>query len=52
VYRRGRRIGQFNDVQRGVDEAQLVIEAHADQIGRLNADPVDGYLLLEKQMMK
>lgn len=40
VYRRGRRIGQFNDVQRGVDEAQLVIEAHADQIGRLNADPV------------
>jgi hypothetical protein len=40
VYRRGRRIGQFNDVQRGVDEAQLIIEAHADQIGRLNADPV------------
>lgn len=40
IYRRGRRIGQFNDVQRGVDEAQLIIEAHADQIGRLNADPV------------
>ena len=40
VYRRGRRIGQFNDVQRGVNEAQLIIEAHADQIGRLNADPV------------
>ena len=40
VYRRGRRVGQFNDVQRGIDEAELVIEAHADQIGRLNADPV------------
>jgi hypothetical protein len=40
VYRRGRRVGQFNDVQRGVDEAELIIEAHADQIGRLNADPI------------
>lgn len=40
IYRRGRRTGQFFEVERGKAEAGLVVQAHADQIGRMNADPV------------
>jgi len=40
IYRRGRRIGQFNTKTRGIDNPEQIIEAHADQIGRMNADPV------------
>ena len=40
ILRRGQRTGQFNRVIRSQANAKQVIEAHADQIGRMNADPV------------
>lgn len=40
IFRRGKRIGQFSDVVRGKDDPRIIIEAHGDQIGRMNADPV------------
>lgn len=40
IYRRGRRIGQFFEVERGKAEISQVVQAHGDQIGRMNADPV------------
>jgi len=40
VYRRGRRMGQFFGVKRGEDDLAQIVSAHADQIGRMNADPV------------
>lgn len=40
VYRRGRRLGEFNDVRRGTADVQRVVEAHGDQIGKMNQDPV------------
>lgn len=40
VFRRGNRIGQFNDLERGVADPKLIVQAHGDQIGLMNADPV------------
>lgn len=40
LFRRGRRINDFVTVERGADDQFKIISAHADQIGRMNADPV------------
>lgn len=40
IYRRGRRTGQFFEVERGRGEVDQIVQAHGDQIGRMNADPV------------
>jgi hypothetical protein len=41
AYRRGKRIGYFDEVDRtDPQQFDLVVEAHGDQIGLLNADPV------------
>ena len=40
IYRRGARIGDFVTVERGVDDQAKIISAHADQIGKMNADSV------------
>jgi hypothetical protein len=40
LYRRGMRTGDFKTVRRGFDEKAAIVSAHADQVGRLNADPV------------
>jgi len=40
ILRRGQRIGQFNEVVRGKATPAIIVEAHGDQIGRMNADPI------------
>jgi hypothetical protein len=41
AYRRGKRLGYFDEAERGNPEQfERVIEAHGDQLGLLNADPV------------
>ena len=40
MYRRGRRINDFQDVVRGEDDVFKVVSGHADLIGKLNADVI------------
>lgn len=40
IYRRGRRTGQVYEIERGKAEVDQIVQAHGDQIGRMNADPV------------
>jgi hypothetical protein len=40
ILRRGQRTGDFKTVRRGVDEKAAIVSAHADQVGRMNADVV------------
>jgi len=40
ILRRGTRTGDFGVARRGVDDKVRVVSGHADQVGRMNADPV------------